>query len=240
MEDTKVKAIVIDSKDYKDNDKLVTLFTLEKGLVTAIAKSVKTSKAKLKFVKEPFCFGDFVLAGNNQIKTIASVSVIDTFFDIVAEINRFYLASAVLSIIKEVVNFEEANPNLFLLSLNAFKMFAYEKATNPKLIFCKYLINVFDNLGYRINFYNCANCKGDFLYKRYLNFNSGEIVCSKCKSDNSVLINDNVLDLIKNLSLSKFDELIKIETTQECITKTIEILLKNFEFRFMKKIKIEF
>ena len=43
MEDTKVKAIVLDSKDYKDKDKLVTLFTLENGLVSAVAKSVKSS-----------------------------------------------------------------------------------------------------------------------------------------------------------------------------------------------------
>ena len=33
--DEKVKGIVISSKDYKDNYKLLTLFTLEKGIVFA-------------------------------------------------------------------------------------------------------------------------------------------------------------------------------------------------------------
>lgn len=240
MEDTKVKAIVIDSKDYKEKDKIITLFSLEKGLITAIAKSVKTAKAKMKFVKEPFCFGDFVLAGNNQIKTIASVSVIDTFFDISTDIDRFYISSAILSILKEVANFEEPNHKLFLLTLNALKILAYDKTVNSKSVLCKYLINVFDILGYRLNFNCCANCKGDFSLKRYLNFNAGEIVCTMCKSDNSIAVNDGVLLLIKNLSKSKFDELINIETNIEIIDKTAEILLKNFEHRFSKKIKIGF
>lgn len=240
MEDTKVKAIVLDSKDYKDKDKLVTLFTLENGLVSAVAKSVKSSNAKMKFAKEPFCFGDFILVGNNEIKTISSVSVLDTFFDIVTNLDRFFLSSAVLSVIKEIVNYNEPNPTLFLLTLNTLKMFAYEKALNPKMIFCKFLINAFDLVGYRINFRYCANCKGDFQLKRYFNFNSGEIICSKCKNDNCSLVDNDALKLIQELSTHKFDELLKLEFDEKTIIDLQNLLVKNFEYRYYKKIKLNY
>lgn len=37
----KVDALVLRSIDYKDNDKILTLFTLQNGKVTAAAKGVK-------------------------------------------------------------------------------------------------------------------------------------------------------------------------------------------------------
>ena len=60
MSETKVKAIVLGGIDYKEKDKLVNLFTLEKGIVTVVFKSVKSPNAKLKSAKEMFSFGDFI------------------------------------------------------------------------------------------------------------------------------------------------------------------------------------
>ena len=52
MSETKVKAIVLGGMDYKEKDKLINLFTLEKGIVTVVFKSVKNPNAKLKSAKE--------------------------------------------------------------------------------------------------------------------------------------------------------------------------------------------
>ena len=68
--DERVKGIVISSKDYKDNDKLLTLFTLEKGIVFAKIVGVKKPNAKLKAVKELFCFAEFDLARKGDFLTI--------------------------------------------------------------------------------------------------------------------------------------------------------------------------
>jgi hypothetical protein len=73
--DEKVKGIVISSKDYKDNDKLLTLFTLEKGIVFAKIVGVKKPNAKLKAVKELFCFAEFDLARKGDFLTISLESI---------------------------------------------------------------------------------------------------------------------------------------------------------------------
>ena len=57
-----VNAIVLKTVDYKDNDKILTLYSLEKGIITAGIKGVKKSGAKLKFASEPFAFCEYVLA----------------------------------------------------------------------------------------------------------------------------------------------------------------------------------
>ena len=44
----KVTGVVISSKDYKEKDKLISLFTVEEGLVYASMRGVRGDKAKMK------------------------------------------------------------------------------------------------------------------------------------------------------------------------------------------------
>jgi DNA repair protein RecO (recombination protein O) len=58
----KTEAIVLQSIDYKDNDKLLTLFSPSLGKLTAGIRGVKKPTAKLSFAAQPFCFAEYVLA----------------------------------------------------------------------------------------------------------------------------------------------------------------------------------
>ena len=58
----KVNGIVIRAVSYGESDKILTIYTLEEGLVSARIKGVKKAGAKLKACSEPFCFAEFVLA----------------------------------------------------------------------------------------------------------------------------------------------------------------------------------
>ena len=101
MDTIKVKAIVLSSIDYKEKDKLVTLFTIENGVMQAIMKSVKSDKAKMRFAKEPFCFGEYLIAMPSKI--ITNVEVEDNFYVLTKDIDKFYLACAILETVKTVV-----------------------------------------------------------------------------------------------------------------------------------------
>ena len=61
MASTKVKAVVIGGVNVKEKDKLISLYTLEKGKMSVSMKGVRGDKAKLKSAKEIFSFGDFVV-----------------------------------------------------------------------------------------------------------------------------------------------------------------------------------
>ena len=66
MSEIKIKGIVISSKDFKEYDKIITIYSLEKGIVYAKLTGVKKPKAKLKTVKEVFCFAEFILVSKNS------------------------------------------------------------------------------------------------------------------------------------------------------------------------------
>ena len=119
--DTKVKGIVVKLNDYKDADKIASIFTLEQGLITAKFTGVKKEKAKLKSVAQPFVFADFVLNQTGNNKTVTSASVIDSFYNILANYQKTIMGYIVLDILKSIIPKEKPESDLFVLTLNALK-----------------------------------------------------------------------------------------------------------------------
>jgi DNA repair protein RecO (recombination protein O) len=78
--DKKVEALVLRSIDYREYDKILTLFSAHEGKLTASLKGVKKAGAKLKFASSPFCFAEYVLAQKEDRYTVTSASSIENFY----------------------------------------------------------------------------------------------------------------------------------------------------------------
>ena len=117
----KVDALVLRSIDYKDNDKILTLFTLQNGKVTAAAKGVKKAGARLKFAAQPFCFAEYVLAKKGERRTVISAANTDGFYALREDIEKFYAACAVCEVCDALLFEGIVNEELFLYAVNALK-----------------------------------------------------------------------------------------------------------------------
>ena len=79
--EVKTEEIVLNAVDYKDNDKLLTLFSPTLGKITAGARGVKKPTAKLAFATQPFCFAEYVLAEKGGRYTVTSAYMHESFFE---------------------------------------------------------------------------------------------------------------------------------------------------------------
>ena len=52
--------VVIKTQDYKENDKLVWLYTSEHGKVSTIARGAKRSRSKFLSITLQLCYGEYV------------------------------------------------------------------------------------------------------------------------------------------------------------------------------------
>ncbi len=176
-----VKGIVLGGVTYKDKDKILSVFSLEKGLISCKLIGVLKENAKLKAVKEPFCFAEFVLTGkNSNFYTIPSANIIDSFFDLTADYDKFAVACSVLEIVKKVAMEDNPNEALFIEMLKALKVLTYENV-DENVVLMKFLISIFEAMGYALSLEKCACCAENFIGKRFFNLESGDIVCFSCK-----------------------------------------------------------
>lgn len=112
--EVKTGAIVLQAIDYKDNDKLLTLFSPSLGKITAGIRGVKKPAAKLAFAAQPFCFAEYVLAEKGGRYTVTSAYLHESFFALRLDITAFYAACAAAEICKTVVPENEAYDGLFI------------------------------------------------------------------------------------------------------------------------------
>ena len=177
-----INAIVLKSTDYKDNDKIVTLFSAERGKVTVNVKGVKKAGAKLKFCVQPFCFAEYVLAEKNGRYTVTQSTLYDSFFDLSGNLQKYYAGIAVLDFLNSFVLENEENGELFALTVTSLKRLAYENLS-PKLVLVRFLVDALKICGFGFVTDGCGNCGKEIKDRVFLDSVSGACLCEDCKKE---------------------------------------------------------
>ena len=235
MDEYKVNGIVISAIDYKENDKLITIFSLELGKITAQLKSVKKTNAKLKYAGQMFCFGEFELAKSADFFTVKNLALTDSFYDLTQDYNKFLIGEMMLEIINLVTLPGQINEYIFINTLKCLKFLAYDNV-NEFVILTKFILNILKVVGYEINFNKCNEC-GEKFTDTFFNYGLGFITYGNCKGmDNSPISKKqfNDLKIINNCDIEKLQS-IKIKSAD--LFTIILILKRNLENKFNKNLK---
>lgn len=230
MEEIKLKGIVISASDYKDSDKIVTIFSAEKGLIKARARGVKKNKAKLAFAVQPFAFVEFMLTERDGFYSIINASSIDQFYSITSDFDDYIFMLACLEVVQKTIKENETPVDLFLLLLKSLKLVAYQDVSSMN-VFIKFMIEAMGNLGFKFVFDKCACC-GEMLNENNVGFSYdyNGLLCIKCinKYDNLELNKVEYL-ILKNISSVDIDKLGTLHfPSREDKISVISLLIKVF------------
>ena len=201
----KVNAIVIKAIDYKENDKILTLYSLEKGKITCGIKGVKKSGAKLKFASEPFCFAEYILAKKGDRYTVINVTHIDSFYNLRTNLEKYYTGEVVLETINSLTEQETPDANLFSLIITTIKNICYNQ--NEKAILSKYLHNLVELNGYGINSVNCHLCGEDIDGRVFFRFSDATFACYECYSETYREIKKETYTCLNYIRNNTFEQL---------------------------------
>ncbi len=234
MATEKYRGLIVESKDLKDRDKLVSIYTLEKGLVRAIFRGVRGEKAKLKASKDIFTFGDFFIENTKGNNIVSQVDIIENFYPIRENLDKYYEACSIIDGAKKIMT-EQNDPRLFLEIIKAMKYVCYENL-KKNFILCKYLLNLFSGAGYPLNMTKCSSCGAEITGKKFFNYEIGEILCGNCRTYTSEELSPVVVNSLKIINNTEYDKLSTVKLSDENIKGVLELLIKNFQYRFGKEI----
>lgn len=229
MPSTKVKGLIIESKDSKEKDKSVVIYTLEQGKTRAVFKGVRGEKAKMKASKDIFTFGDFFIENTKGNNIVSQVDVIDSFYNFSQDLDKYYEACSVVDVVKKIGN--QSDPIFFLETIKALKAICYENI-QKNYVLNSFLLKVFQGAGLMINTAKCASCGADLTGSKFINYDIGEIVCANCKTYTSQKLSNSVVSAINIFSKMPYEKLATLHLEKDAEKETLEILLKNFECRF--------
>ncbi|MBE7078817.1 MAG: DNA repair protein RecO [Clostridiales bacterium] len=168
----KTDAIVLQTLDYKDNDKLLTLFSPALGKITAGIRGVKKPKAKLAFSAQPFCFAEYILAEKGGRYTVTGAYQHESFYALRGDIVRFYAACAMAEVCLTVLMENEVYDGLFVGLIEGLKALSLgEEDVAESLI--SFLLIALRESGYPIELSFLEECDGEIGDRLYFDFSDG-------------------------------------------------------------------
>ncbi len=171
--EVKTDAIVLKAVDYKDNDKILTLFSPALGRITAGAKGVKKAKAKLSFAAQPFCFAEYVLAEKGGRYTVTGAYLHESFFSLRYDIVRFYAACALAEVCLTVLYENESHEGLFIALIEGLKSLSLAEEDAAEAVVTFMLVALRES-GYPIDLSYAEECDGDIGDKIWFDFSDGK------------------------------------------------------------------
>ena len=177
---TNVRGLVIRTVDIRETDRLITIFTEEMGVVSAMARGARSLKSRKMSSTMQFCYSDFVLYMQGDKYWIKEASLIESFFNIRETIEGLALASYIAEVLSDVT-IAEADNDLLRLSLNSLYAISSGKYELDK-IKAVFEMRAASILGFMPDVISCSRCgekNGEFFF----DIMEGGIECKKCRRE---------------------------------------------------------
>ena len=151
-------AIVLRRADYRENDRMLTLFSPTMGRIDALSRGCRRQKSPLMTASEVFCAGEYVLYTAGERMTVVSCQVQDTFYPLRNDFERLSHGMYALELCAAAVQPDEENERLFMLLLRTLAHLAYSENVAPKRVTSVFLMGLTSLIGFRPHVGRCAKC----------------------------------------------------------------------------------
>ncbi len=217
--DVTTKAITLKASDYKENDKLLLIYSLDFGKITVHARGIKKATAKMKFAGEPFCFGQFDLAVSRDRYTLKTCEQTESFYTLREDLLSFYAGCSIVDTLAVMESEGQANADVFVATLKSLSQLS--SGVNPQLVALHFVIAYLDLCGYKLQPNLCVACQQRLEGRAYLDLAQGGFVCDHCQTPNSLVVSKSakvLFDLLEGLPVDKLKNVNAPNTqVKECL-----------------------
>lgn len=141
-----LQGICLRTINYKEQDKLLSIATLQKGIITVKATGVRAQKAKLKAGCMPMVFGEFSLAEGKGGYILKGINIEENFHNCWVDTSKNLAAMLILEILEKVAVKGENITHEILLALKALKVINYDNVY-PFAVAVWFLLKILKYIG---------------------------------------------------------------------------------------------
>jgi DNA repair protein RecO (recombination protein O) len=210
------EAMIIKKIKLGEADRILTLYTLGRGKIEAVAKGVRRPKSKMAGHLELLTYSQLRLAHGRNLDTIIGSQTLDSFMSLK---NDLWLTSYGLYTAEMVNQFTAEhieNPALFQLLLETWRCLS--QADNAELTLRYFELHLLESVGYRPQLQECVACRTELKpVENAFCSSAGGILCPDCKYNHPAAFSISVdaLKVLRLLQRSDFDIIKRLKINQE-------------------------
>ncbi|MEJ2136177.1 MAG: DNA repair protein RecO [Desulfofustis sp.] len=175
-------ALVLDSIDYGESDKIVVFFCQDVGRISALARGAHRSKKRFVNKLEIFTFVQISYSKSSagSLFMLNEAELVNSFITLRTDLTSYRVAS----IIREymLLTTRETSGDDLLFQLALWALHSLNVGIDQKQTLALFMIKLFDLLGYRPDFSVCQGCGARPADGQEVLFNvqAGTIACRNC------------------------------------------------------------
>ena len=176
----RVEAVVLRHADWGEADRILTLYTRERGKVRAIAKGARRIRSRKAGHLEPFTRVTLQLAKGRDLLIVSQADTLDAYLPLGANLVKTGYASYVVELLDRFTYEDESeNHAIFRLLTESLSRIASEADTWLAMRY--YEVRLLDLLGFRPHLFECANCGEEIQpVDQFFSAGAGGVLCPKC------------------------------------------------------------
>jgi len=175
----RAQAVVLRHFEYGEADRILTLFTLERGKIKAIAKGVRKIASRKAGHLEPITQCNLFFAKGHDLSIITQAETINAFLKIKENLALTGQAAYVIELLERFTYEEGENRDLYNLLVDT--LVRLEENPFPRTVIHYYEVRLLDLLGFRPNLQNCSVCgKPVTAQDQYFYAQGGGAACPAC------------------------------------------------------------
>lgn len=233
-----VSAIVLRRLNFGETDRIVTLYSKERGKISAIAKGSRKPVSRLAGATEMLTHARFALATGKNLDVITQAEVKDSFPHIRGDLNRTAHAAYIVEIVDKLVEEHEPNPDLFDLLLSA--LYLMERPNDPEKITHMFELQAMKILGYEPVLDKCLRCrKQPSIGDRWFSPSLGGVVCTECGPlpDDAIRLTWEAVDTMRKLMEADAPEIERMEIGRTVMDQIARAMRWYVRFRADRELK---
>lgn len=175
----RVEAVVLRHSDWGEADRILTLYTRERGKLTAIGKGVRKLRSRKAGHLEPFTRVALQMAQTRDMPIITQAETIQGYPALREDLLLFTYGSYVIELVDRFTFAGEENQTIYRLL--AASLERLNQGLLPDLVIRYYEIRLLDQLGFRPKLFQCARCESEIQpLDQFFSAQEGGVLCPRC------------------------------------------------------------
>jgi DNA repair protein RecO (recombination protein O) len=202
----RTEAIVLRRADFGEADRLLTVFTPERGKLRLVAKGARKPTSRKSGHVELFSHGQFMVAVGRELDIVTQAETLEPFLPLREDLLRTTYAYYVAELADAFTAEQDENRALFGLLMDAFGWLC--AADDLPLVARYYELHLLGLAGYQPQLFVCGSCKKRLEPEvNYLSAADGSVFCSKCGHDRpgTTQISVNALKVLRFLQTREWE-----------------------------------
>ena len=222
MHSYKVEAIVVKKRNFLEKDRILTLFSKERGKIEALAKGARRPISRFAAYSDIGCLAKFYIHETNSIDIISDIRPIFMPEGARGQVCRTIELSTIFKIIDKVFERNVAHIKTYYALNKILRVICENDFQLPFLVFLSRLIS---DLGIEPSLFNCNGCEKRILAGEKLVFlTENGVQHLSCAKDRAGMINEKEVKFLRLIFKAPFERILKAKVDEKIFRKTDKLI----------------